>query len=223
MIFFICQKKFRITKDDIKAFRKLLEGPVKNKLSTSELKFNVRRTAEEKKSLLKKHGIYCNPIWPFCLYQPSIYDIKDILVLKESKQPYIIEDYYYIKNEEYHDEKIDYIDGDLALDKINNIEILIERRKHVCDDQKIVDISKKFSQQEKEIENEIMDSEMDKSNEMKIYELVKKSKDIDKIIKYICLMMEKKEEKTILKNEIEIINEKNKGFIYYTKEYFSSK
>ena len=32
--------------------------------------------------------------------------------------------------------------------------------------------------------------------------------------------MGKKEEKTILKNEIDIINEKNKGFIYYTKDYF---
>ena len=28
MIFFICQKKFRINKDDIKHFRKLLQGPI---------------------------------------------------------------------------------------------------------------------------------------------------------------------------------------------------
>ena len=222
MIFFICQKKFRINKDDIKIYLKLLEGPIINNINTSELKYNVRRTAEEKKALLKKKGIYCNPIWPFCLYQPSLYDIKEVLILKESKPPYIIDDYYYIKNEEYPDEKNDFIDGEIPLDKINNIEILIERRKHICDDQKIVDISKKFSKQEKEIENDIMDSEEDKSDEMKIYELVKKSKDVDKIIKCICLMMGKKEEKTILKNEIEIINEKNKEFIYYTKDYFSS-
>ena len=221
MIFFICQKKFRINKNDIIAYRKLLEGPIMNNINTSELKFNVRRTAEEKKALLKRKGINCNPVWPFCLYQPSLYEIKDVLILKESKPPYIIDDYYYIKNEEYHDEKIDFIDGDLPIDKINNFEILIERRKHVCDDQKIVDISKKFSKQEKEIENDILDSEKDLSDEMKIYELVKKSKDIDKIIKYICLMMSKKEEKTILKNEIEIIKEKNKDFIYYTKDYFS--
>ena len=49
MIFFICQKKFRINKDDIITYRKMLEGPIINKINTSELKFNVRRTAEEKR------------------------------------------------------------------------------------------------------------------------------------------------------------------------------
>ena len=33
-------------------------------------------------------------------------------------------------------------------------------------------------------------------------------------------MLNKKEEKLILKNEIDIINEKNKEYIYYTKDYF---
>ncbi len=55
---------------------------------------------------------------------------------------------------------------------------------------------------------------------MKIYELVKNSKDVDKITRIIYLILSKKEEKTILKNEIDIINEKNKEFIYYTKDYF---
>ena len=55
---------------------------------------------------------------------------------------------------------------------------------------------------------------------MKIYELLKNSKDVDKITRYIYLILNQKEEKTILKNEIDIINEKNKEFIYYTKDYF---
>ena len=218
LIFFICQKKFRLDKDDIITYRKMLEGPIINKINTSELQYNVRRTAEEKKKLLKKKNIYCNPNWPFCLYQASLFDVREVLILKESKPPYIIEDYYYIKNEEYHDENSDYIDGNLPFDKTNNIETLIERRKHICDDQKIVEISKNL--QDKNIGDDIGDWNMDKSPEMKIYELVKKSKDIDKIIKYICVNLEKKEEKTILKNEIDIINEKNKEFIYYTKDYF---
>ena len=220
MIFFICQKKFRVNKDDILSYRKLLEGPIINKINTSDLKLGVRRTAEEKKALLKKRKINCNPNWPFCLYQPSLFDMRDVLILKESKSPFLIEDYYYVKNEEYPDENINYIDGDLPLDKMSNIEILIERRKHVCDDQKIVEISQNFSKQEKSIQNEINDMNTDKSPEMKIYELVKNSKDIDKLTRYICLMLNKKEEKLILKNEIDIINEKNKEFIYYTKNYF---
>ena len=220
MIFFICQKKFRINKDDIKHFRKLLQGPIINKINTSELKHNVRRTAEETKALLKSKNIYCNPNWPFCLYQPSFFDMKEVLILKESKQPYIIDDYYYIKNDVYQDEKNDFIDGELPLDKTSNIEILIERGKHICDDQKIVEISQNFSKQEKNIQNETGDLGKDKSIEMKIYELLKNSKDVDKITRHIYLILNKKEEKTILKNEIEIINEKNKEFIYYTKDYF---
>jgi hypothetical protein len=219
LIFFICQKKFRLDKDDIIAYLKILQGPIINNINTSDLKSNVRRTAEEKKRLLKNKNINCNPNWPFCLYQPSFFNVKDVLILKESKPPYIIEDYYYIKNEKYHDENSDYIDGHLLpLDKTSNIDTLIERRKHICDDQKIVEISKNL--QDKNIQDDIGDWNMDKSPEMKIYELVKKSKDIDKILRYICLNLEKKEEKTILKNEIDIINEKNKEYIYYTKDYF---
>ena len=146
--------------------------------------------------------------------------MKEVLILKESKQPYIIDDYYYIKNDVYQDEKNDFIDGELPLDKTSNIEILIERGKHICDDQKIVEISQNFSKQEKNIQNENGDLGKDKSIEMKIYELLKNSKDVDKITRHIYLILNKKEEKTILKNEIEIINEKNKEFIYYTKDYF---
>ena len=176
MIFFICQKKFRINKDDILLYRHLLQGPIINKISTSELRNNVRRTAEEKKALLKSKKIYCNPNWPFCLYQPSLFDMREVLILKESKSPYIIDDYYYVKNEEYPDDKNDFIDGDLPLDKTRNIEILIERGKHICDDQKIVEISQNFSKQEKNIQNDFGDLGVDKSPEMKIYELVKKKK-----------------------------------------------
>ena len=49
LIFFICQKKFRLDKDNIIAYRKILQGPIINKINTSDLKSNVRRTAEEKK------------------------------------------------------------------------------------------------------------------------------------------------------------------------------
>ena len=223
MIFFICQKKFNLTKKDIISYRNKLQVPIVNKIKAGELKSNARRTAEEKKALLKKKNIYCNPNWPFCLYEPSVFDLKEILIFKENKNPLIIEDYYYIKNRGYQDDINDTIDGVIETDKTANKEILIERHKHICDDQKIVEISQNFGKLENVISNENIDKENDKSQEMKIYELVKKSKDVDTVINYIKEQLKKKEEKTVLRNEIDIINEKNKNFIYYPKNYFPDK
>ncbi len=222
MIFFICQKKFNLTKNDIIHYRKLLQVPIVNKIKAGELKSSVRRTAKEKKALLKRKNIHCNPNWPFCLYEPSTFDLKEVLIIKENKAPFIIDDYYYIKNEEYQDNKIDLIDGVFETDKTANNEILIQRHKHICDDQKIVEISQNFGKLEKVINNENFDKPKDKSQEMKIYELVKKSKDVDIIINYIKEDLKKKEEKIVLRNEIDIINEKNKNYIYYTKNYFKA-
>jgi len=222
MIFFICQKKFNLTKNDIIHYRKLLQVPIVNKIKAGELKSSVRRTAKEKKALLKRKNIHCNPNWPFCLYEPSTFDLKEVLIIKENKAPFIIDDYYYIKNEEYQDNKIDLIDGVFETDKTANNEILIQRHKHICDDQKIVEISQNFGKLEKVINNENFDKPKDKSQEMKIYELLKKSKDVDIIINYIKEDLKKKEEKIVLRNEIDIINEKNKNYIYYTKNYFKA-
>jgi hypothetical protein len=223
LIFFICQKKFNLTKNDLKTYRRLLQVPIVNKIKDGELKSGVRRTAEEKKALLKKKNIYCNPNWPFCLYEPSTFNIKEFLIVKESKTPLIIEDYYYIKNRGYQDDINDLIDGVFETDKTANNEILIERHKHICDDQKIVEISQNFSKLENVITKENEDKNNDKSKEMKIYELLKKFKDVDTITNYIKEQLKKKEEKTILRNEIDIINEKNKNFVYYSKNYFKDK
>ena len=217
MIFFICQKKFNLTKKDIILYRNRLQVPIVNKIKAGELKSNARRTAEEKKALLKKKNIYCNPNWPFCLYEPSVFDLKEMLIFKENKNPLIIEDYYYIKNAGYQDDVNDCIDGVIEIDKTDNKEILIERHKHICDDQKIVEISQNFGKLENLLISENIDKENDKSQEMKIYELVKKYKDVDAVINFIKEDLKNKEEKTVLKNEIDIINEKNKNYIYYSK------
>ena len=216
MIFFICQKKFNLTKEDLIKYRKLLQIPIVNKITAGELKSNVRRTAEEKKALLKRKNIHCDPNWPFCLYDPSAFDLKDILIIKENKTPLIIEDYYYIKHKGYQDDINDLIDGNIEIDKTADKEILIERHKHICDDQKIVEISQNFGKLENVISTENVDKESDKSQEMKIYELLRKSKDVDKVINFIKEDLKAKEEKLVLINEIDIINEKNKNFIYYT-------
>ena len=223
MIFFICQKKFNMTKDDLIEFTKRLEVPIVNKMKDGELKSGVRRTAEEINALLKRKNIYCDPNWPFCLYEPSTFNIKEFFIVKENKTPLIIEDYYYIKNRGYQDDINDIIDGVIDTDKTTNKEILIERHKHICDDQKIVEISQNFSKLENALSNEHADKTSDKSQEMKIYELLKTFKDVDTIINYIKEQLKKKEEKIVLKNEIDIINEKNKNFVYYTKNYFQDK
>ena len=223
MIFFICQKKFNMTKDDLIEFTKRLEVPIVNKMKDGELKSGVRRTAEEINALLKRKNIYCDPNWPFCLYEPSTFNIKEFFIVKENKAPFIIEDYYYIKNRGYQDDINDIIDGVIDTDKTTNKEILIERHKHICDDQKIVEISQNFSKLENVLSNEHVDKISDKSQEMKIYELLKTFKDVDTIINYIKEQLKKKEEKIVLKNEIDIINEKNKNFVYYTKNYFQDK
>ena len=223
LIFFICQKKFNLKKNDIISYRKRLYLPIVNKIKDGELKSGARRTAEEKKALLKKKNIYCNPNWPFCLYEPSTFNVKEVLIVKESKTPFIIEDYYYIKNRGYQDDINDLIDGVIETDKTANNEILIERHKHICDDQKIVEISQNFSKLENVYSNENIDKNNEKSQEMKIYELLRTSKDVDIIINYIKEDLKKKEEKTVLRNEIDIINEKNKHYMYYSKNYFNEK
>ena len=223
MIFFICQKKFHMTKNDLIEFTKRLEVPIVNKMKDGELKSGVRRTAEEINALLKRKNIYCDPNWPFCLYEPSNFNIKEFFIVKENKMPLIIEDYYYIKNRGYQDDINDIIDGIIETDKTANKEILIERHKHICDDQKIVEISQNFSKLENVLSNENVDKVSDKSQEMKIYELLKTFKDVDTTINYIKEELTKKEEKIVLKNEIDIIKEKNKNYVYYTKNYFKDK
>ena len=220
MIFFLCQKKFRLNKQDILKYRKYLQVPIINKIKEGELTNSVRRTAQEKKALLKKKNINCNPNWPFCLYEPSLFDLKEVLIIKENKTPYIIDDYYYIKHKGYPNNMNDLIDGVFETDKTANTEILIERHKHICDDQKIVDVSQNFGKLENVYHVENVDKSKDKSQDMKIYELVKKSKDVDAVVKFIKENLKKKEEKIVLRNEIDIINEKNKDYIYYTNSYY---
>ena len=224
LVHFLYQKKFNYTQNDIINFRKKLEVPIINKIKTSELTSSVRRTAAEKKAMLKRKNINCDPNWPFCLYEPSVFDLKEIFIVKENKTPFIINDYYYIKNITYEEDSNEIIDGIFEKDKTMSDNILIERRKHICDDQKIVDISKNFGKIEKVYSNnENKDKPTDKSQEMKVYEIVRKSKDVDSVIRYIKEQLSKKDEKIIKKNEIEIINEKYKDNNYYPKNYYNVK
>ena len=211
MIYFLDEKKYEISSNDIHEFQKKMEKPIVKKFKEEALASYEENFNNRKKSL-KKKGINCNPNWPTCFYDDYAQTIIDVLIVKESKTPYIIKDYYYIKNDGYPDNKIYGIDG---IDGYNQSssgtvkEVLVERHKHVCDNAKLVDNSKLFIEDEyKKIDIDLVNVEQDNNDENKIYDKLKNSKDFDNVVKEIKIELEK-----IIKpmkiSEINSIIEKN--------------
>ena len=167
---------------------------------------------------LREKGIICNPNWPTCFYDDYTQTIIDVLVLKQSNLPYIINDYYYIKNNNYPENKYDEFNYNNKKSSIIIKDVLVERHKHICDDAKLVDNSKLFIDEEfKKIDFDLINWE--KIDENKIYDTLKHSKDFDNIIKEIKAEMEKII-KPIKINEINILIEKNEnGEKYYPDDY----
>ena len=220
MIYFLDEKKFAISSNDIKEYQKKMENPIVKKFKEEALALYEKKFEERKKSL-KRKGINCNPNWPTCFYDDYAQSVIDVLILKESKMPYIINDYYYIKNDGYPDNEVFEIDG-YNRDSIGSIkEVLIERHKHVCDDAKLVDNSKLLIDDEfKKIDIDLLNFEQNNNNdENKIYDKLKGSKDFDNIVKEIKIELEKKI-KPIKINEINSIIENNeKEDKYYPNDY----
>jgi hypothetical protein len=219
MIYFLEDKKLEITPQHIKEFQSKMEKPIVSKFREESLASYDEKFAERKKSL-KKKGIQCNPNWPTCYYDDYTQTIIEVLILKESKTPYIINDYYYIKNDGYPDDTFlgerGYNQGSSATIK----EVLVERHKHVCDNAKLVDNSKILLDDEyKKIDFDLVNTEQNNSDENKIYDKLKNSKDFDIVVKEIKSEMEK-----IIKpmkiNEFNTIIENNsKEEQYYPKDY----
>ena len=219
MICFLEDKKLEITPRLIKEFQSKMEKPIVSKFREESLASYEEKFAERKKSL-KKKGIQCNPNWPTCYYDDYTQTIIEVLTLKESKTPYIINDYYYIKNDGYPDDTFlgerGYNKGSSATIK----EVLVERHKHVCDNAKLVDNSKILLDDEyKKIDFDLVNNEQNNSDENKIYDKLKNSKDFDIVVKEIKSEMEK-----IIKpmkiNEFNTIIENNsKEEPYYPKDY----
>jgi hypothetical protein len=219
MIYFLEDKKLEITPQHIKEFQSKMEKPIVSKFREESLASYDEKFAERKKSL-KKKGIQCNPNWPTCYYDDYTQTIIEVLILKESKTPYIINDYYYIKNDGYPDDTFlgerGYNKGSSATIK----EVLVERHKHVCDNAKLVDNSKILLDDEyKKIDFDLVNTEQNNSDENKIYDKLKNSKDFDIVVKEIKSEMEK-----IIKpmkiNEFNTIIENNsKEEQYYPKDY----
>ena len=206
---------------NIDSYRKKLEKSIIKKVNEEA---SLPSNEEKKKNRiesLKEKGIICNPNWPTCIYDDYTENLIDVLILKENKLPYVIDDYYYIKNDNYPDNKLYeiYKNKQEPLSPIK--EVLIERHKHICDNAKLVDSSKMLIYEEyKKLDIDIINLEKNNDIENKIYDKLKKSEDFDNAIKEIQIEM-KKTIKPIKINDINIIIINNeKGEKYYSTEYF---
>ena len=217
MIYFLEQNNLK----NIDKYRKQLEKSIISKVKEEA---GLNSNEEKKKNRiesLKEKGIICNPNWPTCLYDDYTQNVIDVLVLKENKLPYIINDYYYIKNDNYPDNKLYgiYKNNKETLSLVK--EVLVERHKHICDNAILVDSSKLLIDEEyKKIDIDLIDWEKNKDDENKIYDKLKNSEDFDNVVKVIQNEM-KKTIKPIKINEINIIiNNNEKGEKYYSTKYF---
>jgi hypothetical protein len=215
MIYFLHEKDFSFDSGNINYLRKILSKPIINKLQNGELLSTAKRTWDENRELLKKRNINCDPNWPFCLYEVE-HEIPELLIFKESKNIFLIDDYYYLKSKGYQDENSDNVDEFITK---NDNKLLIERHRHICDDQKLVDASQNFSDFQKIILEEMNNnSAKNKSQELKIYESLKKFKDVESLIKQVQGIL-KEPKRIIKKSEVKAVYEKYKNFKYYDENY----
>ena len=223
MIYFLDEKKFDINSECIEICRKKLEIPIIAKLKEESLEEYDSKFEDRKKNLQSK-GIYCNTNWPTCMYDDYNSKIIDVLILKERKSPYVIQDYYYIKNDKYVDINIAGVDDYLEYKNKTNPKIkdvLIERHKHVCDNEILVDNAKILIDDDYKQEDLDLDSDNDEENnkENEIYDKLKNAEEFDNVVKEIKKELSKKIKPVKINevNNIIQINEKKKK--YYPDDY----
>ena len=219
LIYFLYEKNFEINENDINNYREKIKIPVLAKLK-EEIRESFYKQCENRRKSLKKKKIQCNPNWPTCLYDNYNHIVVEYVIMKENKSPFLINDYYYIKNERNNDGKYDHLE-ELRLS--SKKDILIERHKHVCDDMKLVNASQNLienlTNRNKKLEIDNLFEETKNNDNTKIYGHLEESKDFDNIIKEIKndLMIKEKE---IDVKEIKLIIEKNsEGEKYYNRDY----
>ena len=222
MIYFLIEKKFEINENIIIPFQKKMEKPIIIKFREEGLATYEERFNERKKSLKKKE-IQCNPNWPTCFYDDYTQTMVEVLVLKESKVPYIINDYYYIKNDGYPDNEIYGIEGLNQKSTSTVKEVLVERHKHVCDNAKLVDNSKLLIDDDyKKIDLDLINIEQNNNDENKIYDKLKNVKEFENVVKEIKDDLEKIVKPIKISEISSIIENNEKGEKYYPKDYIYS-
>ena len=224
LIYFLYEKKFEIFEKNLFQYEEKLKIPVINKLK-DEIKFSYKKQCEERKKNLKKKKINCNPIWPTCLYDNYNHIVVEYVIIKENKNPFIINDYYYIKNQG-NDNKNKKNNYDI-IDELENStkkEVNIERHKHICDDMKLFNTSKNLIENlsKRNIDYENFFEKKFKDDNIGIYGELKESKDFDKIIKEIKDDLKNKDKEFNIKEINDIINKnqiKDLKDKYYKRDY----
>ena len=219
LIYFLYEKNFEINNNDINNYREKIKIPVLNKLK-EEIRESFYKLCEDRKKSLKMKKIHCNPCWPTCLYDNYNHIVVEYVILKENKSPFLINDYYYIKNEGNNNGKFDNIE---ELGHSSNKDILIERHKHVCDDMKLVNTSQNLienlTNRNKKLDIDNIVEENKNNDNTKIYGHLGESKDFDNIIKEIKNDLILKEKEIDMK-EMKLLIEKNtEGEKYYHRDY----
>ena len=216
MIYFLEERDFGLEEKNIINIRKLLSVPITNSLKSGDLTSTAKRTWNENRELLKKRNINCDPNWPFCLYEVE-HEIPEFLIFRETNKLFYIDDYYYIKSKGYQDEQEDRVEQ--IGNKVDK-KLLIERKRHICDDQKLVDASTNFLDFKKVMIEQLnnKNSDKNKSQELKIYESLRKFNNVDKCIKEIRNVI-KDSSKIIKKKEIKSLYNKFKNVKYYPDNY----
>lgn len=209
VIFFLESKRISFDKHLLKQFRSKLRVPIYNGLIKKKLISN-KTSKYEKKKVLKKKGVTCDPNWPSCIYAVDAHEVLDFLVLKESRLNFIIDDYYYVKNKQYPDETYDLID---EFNNIEDKEVLCERHAHFCDDKKLVDSSKNFLEapQSSFFEDNSDCSQVD----LKIYGDLEEDKDVDNVVQTIIADLSSRDKPIKDSDYTVLIN----SSLYYPKNY----
>ena len=218
LIFFLTEKKFEISEKEIKLYTDKLKSPVLNKLK-EEMRASYKKQCIERRKSLKKKNINCNPIWPTCLYDNYNHIVVEYVILKENKNPFIINDYYYIKNQG----GVNTMNNIDELDHNTNKEVIIERHKHICDDMKLVNTSKNLienlSKRTVNFENFFEKKSKENDDTNRIYGELKGSKDFDKVIKEIKDDLKIKDKEFDIKDIKDIMNKNNSKEKYYYRDY----
>ena len=225
MMYFLDEKCFDLGFYSIDTFRKQLEVPVISKFKEEALE-EQNEKFEERKNNLQNKGVYCNTNWPTCMYDDYNSKIIEILILKERKNPFLIQDYYYIKNDTYPDNNIDGVDDLTEYKNKSNPkvkDVLVERHEHVCDNAILVNNAKMLiddDYKKEDLDNEEDDEDDEKHNkENEIYDKLKNAEEFDNVVKEINSELSQKI-KPMNINEINNmiqINEKKQK--YYPDDY----
>ena len=151
--------------------------------------------------------------------------IIDVLILKEKKNPYFIQDYYYIKNDTYPDNNIDGVDDLTEYKNKSNPkvkDVLIERQRHICDNAILVDNAKMLIDDDYKKEDLDIDEndEKEKHNkENEIYDKLKNAEEFDNVVKEINLELSKKIKPLDTNEIINMIQLNEKKKKYYPDDY----